>query len=70
MKLADYLDKENLSQREFLKLVLQKTDTYIPQGTISKYVLENRIPTKKNMVAIMDATEMQVQANDLYLDQS
>ena len=68
MKLQDYLTQNNLSQRDFLKEVLKKTDTYIPQGTVSKYVLENRIPTKKNMVAIMKATDMEVQANDFYLD--
>ena len=68
MKLQDYLTQNNLSQRDFLKEVLKKTDTYIPQGTVSKYDLENRIPTKKNMVAIMKATDMEVQANDFYLD--
>ncbi len=68
MKLQDYLTQNNLSQRDFLKEVLKKTDTYIPQGTVSKYVLENRIPTKKNMIAIMKATDMEVQANDFYLD--
>ena len=68
MKLQDYLTQNKLSQRDFLKDVLKKTDTYIPQGTVSKYVLENRIPTRKNMVAIMKATDMEVQANDFYLD--
>ena len=68
MKLKQYLKENDLSQREFVKVVLKKADKLIPQTTLSKYILETRIPTKDNMKAIMEATEYQVQANDFYTD--
>lgn len=68
MKLKQYLKENDLSQREFVKVVLRKADKLIPQTTLSKYILETRIPTKDNMKAIMEATEYQVQANDFYTD--
>ena len=54
--------------REFVKVVLQKADKLIPQTTLSKYILETRIPTKDNMKAITIATDQEVQPNDFYSD--
>ena len=68
MKLKQYLKDNDLSQREFVKVVLQKADKLIPQTTLSKYILETRIPTKDNMKAITIATEQEVQPNDFYSD--
>lgn len=68
MKLKQYLKDNDLSQREFVKVVLQKADKLIPQTTLSKYILETRIPTKDNMKAITIATDQEVQPNDFYSD--
>ena len=68
MKLRQYLKENDLSQREFVKVVLQKADKLIPQTTLSKYILETRIPTKANMKAITIATDQEVQPNDFYSD--
>ena len=68
MKLKQYLKDNDLSQRDFVKVVLQKADKLIPQTTLSKYILETRIPTKDNMKAITIATDQEVQPNDFYSD--
>ena len=68
MKLKQYLKDNDLSQREFVKVVLQKANKLIPQTTLSKYILETRIPTKDNMKAITIATDQEVQPNDFYSD--
>ena len=68
MKLRQYLKENDLSQREFVKVVLKKADKLIPQTTLSKYILETRIPTKDNMKAITIATDQEVQPNDFYSD--
>ena len=67
MKLQQYLLENNLSKRQFTKVILVKSGVLIPQGTLSKYVLGSRIPSFENMKAIMESTDGAVEPNDFYL---
>lgn len=67
MKLKQYLDTNELTQEKFIKEMEQETGHKLSQGGLSKYILESRIPRKKEMVAIHKYTKGAVQPNDFYL---
>jgi len=69
MTLQDYLKENKLTQMAFIKEVLNATGEHIPQGTLAKYVLGERIPKKRQMLLIHEATEGEVAPNDFYLEE-
>ena len=68
MTLQDYLKQNRLTQMAFIKEVKTATGEHIPQGTVAKYVLGERIPKKRQMLLIHEATEGVVSPNDFYLE--
>jgi len=66
MKLQEYLKKEKHTQQSFIDLVEMAKGVKIPQSTFAKWVLDIRIPRKKEMLILYDITERQVQPNDFY----
>jgi hypothetical protein len=53
----------------FIQQVNTATGEHIPQGTLAKYVLGERIPKKRQMLLIHEATEGEVSPNDFYLEE-
>ena len=68
MKLNDYLKSNEYTQVAFIQKVKDKTGHRMPQGTLAKYVLNQRTPRKKELQVIFEATEGGVSPNDFYLD--
>jgi transcriptional regulator with XRE-family HTH domain len=66
MQLREYLERENLTQHQFIDLCEMATGIYVPQGTLAKWILGVRIPRKKQMEMIYKITEGQVVPNDFY----
>ena len=50
MKLQEYLKKEKHTQQSFIDLVEMAKGVKIPQSTFAKWVLDIRIPRKKEMI--------------------
>jgi len=67
MKLKKYLQKNKLTQNQFIDELHKNTGRKIGQGTVSKYILGQRIPRKEEMLVIYDFTEGKVSPNDFYL---
>ena len=67
MTLKEYLSEENITQTEFIKRIQRSTGNVMPQGTLAKYIIGTRIPRKKEMNIIFQATEGKVQPNDFFL---
>ena len=70
MRLNHYLSKQKISQKEFIHEVYEKTGHRLPQGTLAKYLLSQRIPRKKEMLVIYEVTNKMVQPNDFYLEEN
>ena len=68
MTLQDYLKENRLTQMAFIEEVRTATGEHIPQGTLAKYVLGERIPKKRQMLLIHEATSGEVAPNDFYLE--
>tara|TARA_R100000773_G_scaffold22815_1_gene20111 strand:+ start:16510 stop:16728 length:219 start_codon:yes stop_codon:yes gene_type:complete len=66
MRLKTYLTSRSKTQSSFIKEVYQKTGHRLPQGTLAKYLIGQRIPRKKEMLIIHDVTEGAVEPNDFY----
>jgi|TARA_B100001939_G_scaffold106253_1_gene91814 hypothetical protein len=68
MKLKEYLRANKLTQNLFIRSAELKTGHKFPQGTLAKYLLEQRYPRKKELNIIYQATDGLVTPNDFYLD--
>ena len=66
MNLATYLAQNKYTQNRFISDVFVKTGHRFPQGTLAKYVLNQRIPRKKEMLIIYQFTNGQVDPNSFY----
>mgnify|MGYP003133024673 CR=1 FL=1 len=66
MTLKEYLDKKKTTQMNFIKEIESSYGTRIPQGTFAKWVTGVRIPRKKEMQILTEATRGKVTANDFY----
>lgn len=67
MKLAEYLNDNSYTQKQFIKDCEDTTGHLFSQGGLSKYILGIRIPRKKEMLVINEITKGKVQPNDFYL---
>ena len=61
MKLAEYLEANQLTYAEFARRIGVRSDE-----TVRRYVVEGRVPTPKIMEKIALATGCQVTANDFF----
>jgi len=68
MTLTEYLKDNKYTQSAFIKEVKEQTGHTLPQGTLAKYILGQRIPRKKELNIIYIATKEQVSPNDFYLE--
>ena len=68
MKLNEYLKANDFTEIAFIQKVKDKTGHEMPQGTLAKYILNQRTPRKKELNLIYQATEGAVAPNDFYLD--
>lgn len=66
MKLQEYLKKEKHTQQSFIDLIEMAKGIKIPQSTFAKWVLDIRIPRKKEMLILYEITEKKVEPNDFY----
>lgn len=60
MKLQEYLEKESLPMSKFSEV------TGIKQDTLNKYKYGLRIPNRRNMDIIYQATKGEITADDFY----
>jgi len=67
MHLKTYLTREKKTQIAFIEDVYVKTGHRLPQGTLAKYLIGQRIPRKKEMLIIHEVTNGLVEPNDFYL---
>ena len=74
MRLKEYLAKTYIrsekkqTQRAFIEDVYVRTGHRLPQGTLAKYLLGQRIPRHREMLLIYEVTNHEVAPNDFYLD--
>ena len=66
MQLKEYLTKTNQTQMSFIKEIEKQKDIKIPQSTLAKWITGVRIPRKKEMIVLKEATKGKVQPNDFY----
>ncbi len=67
MHLKTYLTSRHKTQSAFIEDVYVKTGHRLPQGTLAKYLIGQRIPRKKEMLIIYEVTDGCVEPNDFYL---
>lgn len=68
MKLAKFLKENNYTQKSFIEEFENKKNIKLPQGTLAKWILEIRIPRKKQMVLLHEFTQGKVGPNDFYFN--
>ena len=68
MKLEEFLKTNNYTQKSFIQDFEKETGTKIPQSTLAKWILQTRLPRKKQMVLLYDFTGGRVSPNDFYLN--
>ena len=66
MTLKDYLEKKRTTQMGFINEIENTYGAKIPQATFAKWVTGVRIPRKKEMLILTEATKGKVTANDFY----
>jgi hypothetical protein len=66
MRLKEYLSSARQTQRSFIEDAYVRTGHRIPQGTLAKYLVGQRIPRKREMQIIYEVTNHQVTPNDFY----
>lgn len=66
MTLKEYLENKKTTQMSFIEQIENSYGTRIPQGTFAKWVTGVRIPRKKEMQILTEATKGKVTANDFY----
>lgn len=68
MKLIQYMHQNKYTHNDFIKEIKTVTGYVLPQGTLAKYILEQRLPRKKQLNIIYKTTNKLVSPNDFYLD--
>lgn len=68
MKLKEYIKKNKYTQAAFIVEIQRETGHQLPQGTLAKYILSQRIPRKKELNIIYKTTKGLVTPNDFYLE--
>jgi hypothetical protein len=66
MKLQAYLKNNKHTQMSFIDQIEMAKGIRIPQGTLAKWILESRMPRKKEMIILYEITNGQVEPNDFY----